>query len=80
MYSCIVKPAITSGGINGVPALLVRSLQGSRGSTYLMPVYNGRIALGGHLPINTDGVDRSANHPGMRSIFLPIEAPRQLHE
>jgi acetyl-CoA acetyltransferase len=41
-------------------------------------VQNGRIALGGRLPINTDGGGLSSNHPGMRGIFLIIEAVRQL--
>ncbi len=41
-------------------------------------VQNGRIALGGQLPINTDGGGLSSNHPGMRGIFLLIEATRQL--
>ncbi len=41
-------------------------------------VQEGRIALGGQLPINTDGGGLSANHPGMRGIFLLIEATRQL--
>jgi acetyl-CoA acetyltransferase len=41
-------------------------------------VQNGRIALGGQLPINTDGGGLSSNHPGMRGIFLIIEAVRQL--
>ena len=41
-------------------------------------VQNGRIALGGQLPINTDGGGLSSNHPGMRGIFLLIEAVRQL--
>jgi len=41
-------------------------------------VQDGRIALGGQLPINTDGGGLSANHPGMRGIFLLIEATRQL--
>jgi acetyl-CoA C-acetyltransferase len=38
----------------------------------------GRIGLGGALPINTDGGGLSSNHPGMRGIFLVIEATRQL--
>ncbi len=38
----------------------------------------GRIGLGGKLPINTDGGGLSSNHPGMRGIFLVIEATRQL--
>jgi acetyl-CoA acetyltransferase len=41
-------------------------------------VRGGRIALGGELPINTDGGGLSACHPGMRGIFLVIEAVRQL--
>jgi len=39
----------------------------------------GRIALGGALPVNPDGGGLSSNHPGMRGIFLVIEATRQLH-
>jgi acetyl-CoA C-acetyltransferase len=38
----------------------------------------GRLELGGDLPINTDGGGLSSNHPGMRGIFLVIEAVRQL--
>jgi acetyl-CoA C-acetyltransferase len=38
----------------------------------------GRLELGGELPINTDGGGLSSNHPGMRGIFLIIEAVRQL--
>jgi acetyl-CoA C-acetyltransferase len=41
-------------------------------------VENGRLELGGALPINTDGGGLSSNHPGMRGIFLVIEAVRQL--
>jgi acetyl-CoA acetyltransferase len=41
-------------------------------------VEDGRIALGGALPINPDGGGLSSNHPGMRGIFLVIEAVRQL--
>jgi acetyl-CoA C-acetyltransferase len=41
-------------------------------------VQNGRIGLGGALPINTDGGGLSSNHPGMRGIFLVIEAAKQL--
>jgi len=41
-------------------------------------VQEGRIALGGQLPINTDGGGLSSNHPGIRGIFLIIEATRQL--
>src|SRR5260370_13022224 len=43
-------------------------------------VQDGRIALGGQLPINTDGGGLSSNHPGMRGIFLIIEATRQLRD
>jgi acetyl-CoA acetyltransferase len=38
----------------------------------------GRIGLGGALPVNPDGGGLSSNHPGMRGIFLAIEATRQL--
>jgi len=41
-------------------------------------VSGGRIALGGELPINTDGGGLSSNHPGMRGIFLIIEATKQI--
>lgn len=41
-------------------------------------VEGGRIALGGALPVNPDGGGLSSNHPGMRGIFLVIEATRQL--
>jgi acetyl-CoA C-acetyltransferase len=41
-------------------------------------VEKGRLQLGGELPINTDGGGLSSNHPGMRGIFLIIEAVRQL--
>jgi acetyl-CoA acetyltransferase len=41
-------------------------------------VEGGRIALGGALPVNPDGGGLSSNHPGMRGIFLAIEATRQL--
>jgi acetyl-CoA C-acetyltransferase len=41
-------------------------------------VADGRIGLGGALPVNTDGGGLSSNHPGMRGIFLVIEATRQL--
>jgi len=39
---------------------------------------NGRLAFDGALPTNTDGGGLSSNHPGMRGIFLVIEAARQL--
>src|SRR5207247_1198980 len=38
----------------------------------------GRIGVGGALPVNPDGGGLSSNHPGMRGIFLVIEATRQL--
>ena len=41
-------------------------------------VENGHIGLGGALPVNTDGGGLSSNHPGMRGIFLVIEAVKQL--
>ncbi len=41
-------------------------------------VGGGRIGLGGELPVNPDGGGLSSNHPGMRGIFLIIEAVKQL--
>lgn len=41
-------------------------------------VANGRLRVGGALPTNTDGGGLSACHPGMRGIFLLVEAVRQL--
>ena len=41
-------------------------------------VTGGRLQIGGELPINTDGGGLSSNHPGMRGIFLLLEATRQL--
>ena len=41
-------------------------------------VSGGRLKIGGELPINTDGGGLSSNHPGMRGIFLLMEATRQL--
>ena len=44
-------------------------------------VSGGRLQIGGELPVNTDGGGLSSNHPGMRGIFLLMEATRQLrHE
>jgi len=44
-------------------------------------VANGGISLQGSLPVNPDGGGLSSNHPGMRGIFLVIEAVKQLrHE
>lgn len=41
-------------------------------------VSGGRLAIDGELPMNTDGGGLSSNHPGMRGIFLIIEAVKQL--
>jgi len=41
-------------------------------------VADGKLAWDGALPTNTDGGGLSSNHPGMRGIFLLIEAVRQL--
>lgn len=41
-------------------------------------VTGGRLAYDGDLPTNTDGGGLSSNHPGMRGVFLLIEAVRQL--
>jgi acetyl-CoA acetyltransferase len=41
-------------------------------------VAEGHLKRGGRLPLNTDGGGLSANHPGMRGIFLLVEAVRQL--
>lgn len=41
-------------------------------------VAGGRIGLGGEIPVNPDGGGLSSNHPGMRGIFLVIEAVKQL--
>jgi acetyl-CoA acetyltransferase len=41
-------------------------------------VEEGHLRKGGRLPLNTDGGGLSACHPGMRGIFLIIEAVRQL--
>jgi acetyl-CoA acetyltransferase len=39
---------------------------------------DGNLRRGGRLPMNTDGGGLSACHPGLRGIFLVIEAVRQL--
>jgi acetyl-CoA acetyltransferase len=39
---------------------------------------SGALRLGGELPTNTDGGGLSACHPGMRGMFLLVEAVRQL--
>ncbi|MBQ0998892.1 acetyl-CoA acetyltransferase [Streptomyces sp. RK62] len=42
-------------------------------------VGKGRLLVrGGELPVNTDGGGLSAQHPGMRGLFLLVEAVRQL--
>ncbi|MET8222345.1 acetyl-CoA acetyltransferase [Streptomyces sp. NPDC005301] len=41
-------------------------------------VEKGRLTLRGDLPVNTDGGGLSAQHPGMRGLFLLVEAVRQL--
>ena len=41
-------------------------------------VQEGHLRRGGRSPLNTDGGGLSSNHPGMRGIFLLIEAVRQL--
>jgi len=41
-------------------------------------VSGGRLRYDGEFPLNTDGGGLSNNHPGMRGIFLLIEATRQL--
>jgi acetyl-CoA acetyltransferase len=38
----------------------------------------GHLKRGGKHPLNTDGGGLSSNHPGMRGIFLLVEATRQL--
>ena len=41
-------------------------------------VEGGRLGFDGALPTNTDGGGLSACHPGMRGMFLIVEAVRQL--
>ncbi|MGA4841279.1 thiolase C-terminal domain-containing protein [Streptomyces sp. G45] len=41
-------------------------------------VERGRLLRDGDLPTNTDGGGLSAQHPGMRGLFLLVEAVRQL--
>ncbi|QTL04795.1 thiolase [Aquabacter sp. L1I39] len=43
-------------------------------------VSGGRLAPGGDLPVNTNGGGLSFTHPGMYSIFLVVEAVRQLRQ
>lgn len=39
---------------------------------------SGALAPGGSLPTNTDGGGLASSHPGMRGVFLLVEAVRQL--
>jgi acetyl-CoA acetyltransferase len=41
-------------------------------------VEDGKLRVGGAFPTNTDGGGLSACHPGMRGLFLIVEAARQL--
>src|SRR5699024_7111292 len=41
-------------------------------------VGDGRITVGGDLPINTDGGGLSSNQPGRRGVFTMVESVRQL--
>jgi len=41
-------------------------------------VEDGRMRIGGALPTNTDGGGLSSCHPGMRGMFLLVEATKQL--
>jgi acetyl-CoA acetyltransferase len=41
-------------------------------------VADGKLRPGGSLPLNTDGGGLANSHPGMRGIFLLIEAVQQL--
>lgn len=41
-------------------------------------VEDGKLRVGGTLPTNTDGGGLSSCHPGMRGMFLLVEAVRQL--
>ena len=41
-------------------------------------VEDGKLRVGGALPTNTDGGGLSCCHPGMRGIFLLVEAVKQL--
>jgi acetyl-CoA acetyltransferase len=41
---------------------------------------SGALRLGGSLPTNPDGGGLSACHPGMRGLFLLVEATRQLRQ
>ena len=41
-------------------------------------IEGGRLRLGGDLPTNPDGGGLAACHPGMRGLFLLVEATQQL--
>jgi acetyl-CoA acetyltransferase len=41
-------------------------------------VEDGKLRVGGALPTNTDGGGLSCCHPGMRGMFLMVEAVKQL--
>ena len=41
-------------------------------------VEDGKLRVGGSLPTNTDGGGLSSCHPGMRGMFLLVEATKQL--
>ncbi len=41
-------------------------------------VEDGKLRVGGALPTNTDGGGLSSCHPGMRGMFLLVEATKQL--
>lgn len=41
-------------------------------------VQDGRLRVGGALPTNPDGGGLSASHPGLRGLFLLVEATKQL--
>src|SRR5262249_44673800 len=41
-------------------------------------VEDGKLRVGGALPTNTDGGGLSSCHPGMRGMFLMVEAVKQL--
>ena len=43
-------------------------------------VAGGRLRVDGAMPTNTDGGGLSACHPGMRGVFLLVEAVRQLRD
>ncbi|MEI5099347.1 acetyl-CoA acetyltransferase [Streptomyces sp. PmtG] len=48
------------------------------GGSFIGEGEKGRLLRDGELPTNTDGGGLSAQHPGMRGLFLIVEAVRQL--